>query len=484
MTKQMLWASLGVFLCCNCGDDTPSPDKVVAEWQRNNPEIVSKVQQALESGGEPPAPISTVSLPSKPEDTDTLRNEYLKIGVNKGAGGVITFLADTKTNKNMVNNYDLGRQIQMSLYGSPVPYSQNGKQPHSTWVHAGWNPVQAGDTYGNWSKTLELKKEGNSKIYAKSVPMQWALNGESCDCVFESWIELEQNTVKIKNRLTNNRNDKKQYDAHFQELPAVFLNSDWYKILTYSGDRPFTNDAINERTQNQTGHYATTENWTAIVDESNWGLGLWKPDTYMFTSGFFGKIKSGGDRAFATAYMAPVESEILDNNIVYEYDYVLILGNIQQIRNYVYQNTVREKRGLDFRFENNRQHWSFSPGTTDGGFPVRGELVIPLTQPLTELVSPWGHWSAPETPKLYLTAAYETTQKTGRLYWKTQAQAQAFTPEKSMTFDIIADGKYHTYELDMKAQPEWKGMIHALNLAPIDRQKGGTFKIKSLSYKP
>ncbi len=453
-----------------------TPNQLAAEWQAKNPDIVSKLQEQAAGGGAAPQ-----VLPSKPEDTDFLDNGIIKIGVNKGAGAAITYLADKQRNQNLVNNYDLGRQIQTSLYSGPVPFSQNGKSPNPAWTNAGWNPVQAGDTYGNWSKTLEFKNDGK-QIYSKAIPMQWALNGELCDCIYENWISLENNTVKVRSRLTNNRLDRSRYNAHFQELPAVILNSFLYKIYTYSGTNPFQNEAVSTiNNQDVANQFPALENWVALVGDDNWGVGVWKPDTYRFVAGFFGKPKSGGETEYGTSYMAPVQNEILDHNIVYEFDYTLILGQLDDIRAYVYKNTNNQQRLPNYRFEKDRQHFYYTDKTTDAGLP-NGELNINLDQPLTELYGPYCQFKATDVPKIYITAAYQTNQTTGRLYWYKDPRSLAFVPAASITYPIIADGQYHTYELDLSKHSEWNGNIFRLMLAPIDRQTGGNFKIKSITY--
>jgi hypothetical protein len=341
--------------------------------------------------------------------------------------------------------------------------------------------VQAGDTYGNWSKTLEFKND-NKSIYTKTIPMQWALNGELCDCVFENWIELDQNTVKVRNRLTNNRVDKKKYNAHFQELPAVILNSFLYKINTYSGLKPFTNEPLNIIENQDVAHqFPATENWTALTGDDGWGVGIWKPDTYRFAGGFFGKSKSGGELDYSASYMTPVELEILDANIIYEFSYTLILDKLDNIRAYVYKNTDMKKRLPDYQFLKDRQHFSLSDNTTDSG-PPNNEWVINMNQPLTELIGPYCEFKAADVPKLYITAAYSTNQTTGRLLWYRDPKVTSFSFVAGQTYPIIADGQYHTYEIDMSKNPDWTGNIYRMLLAPIDRQSGGVFKLKSISY--
>ena len=62
------------------------------------------------------------------ENMKYLDNGKIKIGVDLDLGGAITFLAPAGK-KNMINNYDYGRQIQMSFYSGPVPYVVDGKSP-------------------------------------------------------------------------------------------------------------------------------------------------------------------------------------------------------------------------------------------------------------------------------------------------------------------------------------------------------------------
>jgi len=62
-------------------------------------------------------------------------------------------------------------------------------------------------------------------IYIKSRPMQWPLANVPGDCTFESWYSLEDNVVRVRCRLNNERDDKTQYGGRAQELPAVYSNA-------------------------------------------------------------------------------------------------------------------------------------------------------------------------------------------------------------------------------------------------------------------
>ena len=66
----------------------------------------------------------------------------------------------------------------------------------------------------------QLTKKGGS-LYVKFIPRQWCLNNVPIGCIYESWIERQDNTVQVRSRLVNTRADKTQYPRRLQVLPAV-----------------------------------------------------------------------------------------------------------------------------------------------------------------------------------------------------------------------------------------------------------------------
>jgi len=417
-------------------------------------------------------------------------NGVIRLGVDLNVGGAITYLAGSKKKVNVVNNYDWGRQIQMSFYSGPAPYEPNGKKPHEKWKGLGWNPIQSGDVYENRSTILKYKNDGK-KIYVKCRPMHWPLNNVPGECTFESWIELKGNAAYVRSRINNNRPDKTQYGGRGQEQPAVYTNGVWWKLMSYSGDKPFTNDEltridkkwgpdINEASGEVWGNWHATENWAALLDNTDWGLGVWSPGTYQILGGFFGKPGAGGTKDAPCGYISPVQQEILDYNIVYEYRYVLILGTLDEIRQYVYEHS--EKNRLpDYKFKKDRQHWIYS-GAKDTGWPIKGELNILLDEGRSSFTGPLDFWRAEDASKLYIKAAYKMESTKARLYWKNFGD-KGFSEEKSIGFDIKADGKYRTYELDLSGCPNYKGIIIGLRFDPVETGKKGEWvKIKSISY--
>ncbi len=199
--------------------------------------------------------------PALPDSMAYLDNGTIKIGVDLQRGGSIGFLAEVQTGKSVVNVHDFGRWIGQSYYSGPQPFGE----AHPGWKNWPWNPISAGDVYGNSSTLLDHTNDGKT-LYVRSIPMQWALKQVSGDCTFETWIELEGRTAHVRNRLTNQRADTKRYRAMDQELPAVYSIGTLYRLKSYTGDKPFMNDPVSEiridcmSNRNQSGAHSSRRN--------------------------------------------------------------------------------------------------------------------------------------------------------------------------------------------------------------------------------
>lgn len=418
-----------------------------------------------------------------------LENKEIKVGVDLDLGGSITYLSNIRKGENVINNFDWGRQIQMSFYGGPIPYMPDGKEPKPFWKTLGWNPIQSGDCDGGRAKVIDYKKSA-TEIYVKCIPMQWPLNNTPCNCTFESWIRLENNTVLVRSRLNNNRKDSNQYAGRPQELPAIYTNAPFTELVTYRGRQPFRNDTVSRiKNENIPGSgridwesWQATENWAATLDKQNWGLGVWHPGVQHFQGGYFGKKGSPGkSRDKPTAYVSPSFDEILDRNILYTYNYVLILGSLEQIRAYVYQHATRD-RLPKYVFSNDRQHWIYR-NTIDMGWPVRGYLDVKLSNQAA-LLGPLGFWPAKRSHYLIIQAAFKTTAKKAKVYWQLFGETN-FREINNMEFDIRSDGKFSTYKIPIGRQAGYKGDIIRLKLIPSigSINEGDWVKIRSIGIR-
>lgn len=326
-----------------------------------------------------------------------IENDKIKLGINLGLGGAVTYLAE-HGKPNLINSADWGRQVQMSFYSFPVPFHPEGYNMQESWHFIGWNPIQSGDCYGNRSVILEHENTGDA-IYVKCVPMHWPLDNVPGECTFETWYRLDGVRVIISARINNNRPDKTPYAARSQELPAVYTNGEWYKLVSYIGCKPFTGDLPEVLVDLDDGKgwpwigFRPTENWAALVDKDNYGLGVYNPETNNFIGGFAGKKGSGGPKDGPTGYISPLLSEVLDYNIIYDYHYELIAGTVDEIRRNVYAVSKKSSE-KHFEFRGTRSHWSYR-NITDGGFPVKNCLEFSFGDGGT-LVSPALYWRAEE----------------------------------------------------------------------------------------
>ncbi len=410
-------------------------------------------------------------------------NGSTKLGVDLNKGGTITSLG-TSTGLNIVNSADLGREIQQSYYAGPQPF-QPPDQTNPVWPNWPWNPVQAGDSYGHPSAVLDSYNNG-SEIYVKTRPMQWALNNYPADCIVETWYRLDGPVATVRNRLTNARSDTTQYHGSDQEAPAAYLTTQLTHLVTYNGTQPFTGGATTEISFTSSQPWATfrgTENWAAYVNDSNWGLGVFLPGCNRF-NGLFSGSAGGGPTSASTGHIAPIHTDILDHNIVYEYTYQLILGNLSDIRNYVYAHKPDARP--NYQFNGDRQHWYYN-NASDSGFPISDRLHVLLENSDPMMVGPESSFQATDVPKLYIRAAFHLDPGTvpiAQLFWETN-NAGGFSETQSYNFLVDNDGQYHTYELDLASKSSYSGLISQLRFDPIPSGHAGDYMdIQYISFSP
>jgi hypothetical protein len=431
--------------------------------------------------------VALLCLAAAPKDhvpeMSYLDNGTIKLGVDLKLGGAVTYLSPSKKELNLINSWDWGRQVQMSYYSGPVPFKPGGKEPAPEWVGLGWNPIQAGDHFGHGSKAREHANDGKT-LYVKCVPMQWPLNDEPGECTFETWYSLEGSAVRVRCRLNNARSDKTQYRARGQELPAVYTNGPWHRLITYKGDRPFSGDELSpvKHSLGQGGqpwaHWLATENWAALVDDNEWGIGVWNPTCYGISGGFAGKPGAGGAKDGPTGYMGPSRQEILDWNIEHEYSYALVVGSLKEIRAWVYAQP-RRAAAPDYSFEKDRQGWWYV-NASDAGWPIKGEVELRLDGEDPQMIGPAGFWRAEDAPVLYVRAAFKTKQATAQVFWRTWGSGPMSKP---VDFAVVADGEYRTYAVRLADAPEYRGAITGLRFDPVGKgEKGEWVKVKSMGF--
>ncbi len=248
-----------------------------------------------------------------------LDNGIIELRLDLSAGGAISWLSKSGEARNIINNYDRGRQVQQSYYaGNPINRRSEGQ--HANWSPWRWNPIQAGDVYGNAPIVLDYSNNGDV-LYVKTRPLLWDMNNEQAECDFEMWVRLEKNAVFVQNKISVFRTDNIWVTIGAdQELPAVYTIGDLYKLYTYQGEYPFSQDGLTEVVQYLTpgsswAYWRGTEKWAAHVDETNWGLGIYKADSEWFAGGYYG-THGGGAKDASTGYISPLRNVVMDKNTI------------------------------------------------------------------------------------------------------------------------------------------------------------------------
>lgn len=423
------------------------------------------------------------SLP-KPRMT-FLDNGEVRIGMDLALGGAVTFISSKDHPGNIINSADLGRQIQMSHYSGPWPFEVGAKKPHKAWAGLGWNPIQTGDCYLNPSKVVTYTNDGK-ELYIRCIPMQWPLENVPGDCLFETWTSLEGPVIHMRYRCTNQRQDKTQYRPCPQELPAVYTISKLWRLMSYTGDRPFAHGTLTHVTNDwhrpwPWTRFTASEGWAALVDDNDWGLGVYKADGGEFHGGIHGNGRSEDPKHGSTAYVAPIHMENFDHNIVYEHRTEFMVARLEDIRTRF--NQMAPKVPPAWRFENDRQHWTLRDAT-DQGYPLRGEWRINLGEKTPRLDSGIRCWRADNAPRLKLQIAYKGQGTTARVFWK-RLDDDHFDATKSLSLTLNGDGNFHSYTLDLKSAPTYRGLLTGLAIEPVAQpQPGGTIAIQSIELLP
>ena len=282
-------------------------------------------------------------------DVRYIDNGVIRLGVDLLRGGSISFLADSKNLINIINTHDMGREVQLSFYADPSFYNPPTAQypggacdklfGGQEWP---WNPIGAGDIDGNRGEIVSFQQTA-TLIHLVTRPLQWACHNVSCECTFEQTVELFGTGARVNATLHNARTDISSSAPHDQELPAVYVNGPYYRLISYSGSSPFTSGPTTEYSTSphvpwHPGKFAATERWAALVNEGNWGLGVINPDQETFLGGFAGNPGSGGSDDDPTGYLAPVAQLSLNPQETYAFTFFLVLGDLETIRAYAYEH--------------------------------------------------------------------------------------------------------------------------------------------------
>jgi hypothetical protein len=405
-----------------------------------------------------------------------LANGRLRLGIDLSLGGAVTVLEDKANGgANMINSHDWGRQIQLSYYSGPTPYiGPNGEQPHQTWAKLGWNPIQSGSVGKIRSKTLACEQPDARTLRVRCTPMQWPHDNVPGDCQFEVTYRLiGSNVVEMAARLLNRRKDKKQYSGRQQEMPALYTNGRWYRLLAYDGDRPFEHAPLTELVGRGDGKgwpwlsFHASERWAALVDDAGSGVGVFQPEVTRFLGGFAGgdvKKGTGGEREGQTGYIAPVGTRILDANIDWTYRAYLIVGTVEEIRAGAYA-LRRHVPDPTWTFTDDRHGWVYQGEVTDSGWPIKDGLALSFTGSARgTVVSPETHWLAAQAPVFTLDGAFHAVNASRELQLQVIIKPTGGRSVLCYPLAVRTDGVCHSYRLRLDGNPWYTGSLARVSI--------------------
>lgn len=289
-----------------------------------------------------------VSALSRREGTHLeIKNRQITLRQDLTRGGAICFIGRGRKARNYVNIHDEGRYIQQSYYaGRSVNRQAEGQS--SFWSPWAWNPIQVGDYKRNRAQILESRQKGTS-TYVKCIPMQWDMDNLPAEAEMEQWTELQGNVVHVRCCLTCHRTDT-IYGAdseNHQEIPAVYPISALNHLYAYHGAKPFASEPVDsfeveelrfgENTHGWGNYSDISERWMAFVGDDGWGIGVYSPSAELFLAGRYQQSRSGESDDDATSYIAPVRTQQMKPNSIVEYEYYLLFGSIEEIRQSVYR---------------------------------------------------------------------------------------------------------------------------------------------------
>ncbi|OZI08844.1 hypothetical protein BWI93_07115, partial [Siphonobacter sp. BAB-5385] len=445
-----------------------------------------------------------------PTDILYMQNEHLRIGLNPKLGFSIyeAYHADDP-NTQLVNDADYGRQWQYAYYAHPTTgYKPNGKDPgHPNWDGIGYDPIQAGDMCAG-SQVLQYKyDQASNMIYFRTRPQLWGYCNIAAPCYVDTWIRIVGNFVEFRNILYNERDNDPQYVnlPRGQDIGGAFTNGKYYESNVYMGNKPWTDGPIVARkilydfpldyyvvgpkhpdgqwVYSDGGDYGRTlkfynpERWATLRNpESGRYVGLWSQSpTFNHQTG--GREQGKWDGQYGGPYVTigtMQEPATLAKRTILDYEYTYMIGgNPQIMRNYAY--TKRDfKNVIDWNFSTGTSDWSMN-NQAQAEPPFDGSWYAPGDQHQMNRVSPDIAVDASKYTHVQVRMAVGgNQQKAGISFLKRKDNGLLYDHDDiPYQFDVIADGQMRTYEIDLRTNPNYGGILYRIYLDVFGQPQPG-----------
>lgn len=279
-------------------------------------------------------------IPAYQGDTYYMENERYRVGIELAWGGGLSYFADKQAPgglENLLNNFDTGRLVQQSYYGTDQPPFVCGEFMGNRW---GYNPVQGGDRTNAKSKLVDLEITEKS-VYVKCRPRDWGHQAWYTPSYMENTYAFDGDVVRVDNRFV----DFSGWDhpTRGQEVPAFYTISYLGNFWFYDKEQPWTGDELSVRRdlifwpEDWPRHRfplpkGDTETWCAWTDDNDWGIGLYVPGVELLVGGRHMYNGTKEPHHAATNYVAPIKAIKLQSFVPLEYSYLIYTGNLADIR--------------------------------------------------------------------------------------------------------------------------------------------------------
>ena len=256
------------------------------------------------------------------------QNDEVEIGVNAKAKAK----EHLSSSVNLINIYDAGRQFQQSYYANvggvmgdtpaemqkygwgpkkhPDDYGANGYNramcttAYTEGYYWPYNPVQGGDCNSNPSQIIDYEVSKN-QIYIKVRAMDWAkgddgrgldatvMGGVTTKSYMENWYTIKGGVVYVRNRFIdwNGFEGLEKVPVHSNELPAAYVVHPLHNYVCYTGSDDTWSGELTTIPDlgpwNVKAHSnpQPVEEWFAWVNDDDFGVGVYVPNTDSFASG-------------------------------------------------------------------------------------------------------------------------------------------------------------------------------------------------------
>ncbi|MCM8533625.1 MAG: hypothetical protein NE330_20840, partial [Lentisphaeraceae bacterium] len=150
--------------------------------------------------------------------------------------------------------------------------------------------------------------------------------------------------VHIRYKFTYSGDDEHPEKTH--EVPAVFVDSSYNKLMFYSGDKPWKDkelDVVIPGWPNKS--FSMTESWAAYVNDEKFGIGVLSPVSKTLTCYRYIVKNKTGPKSADCSYFAPTMKSKIEKGASITYDVFLTIGQIDKIRKRfkeLSQNSVKQ----------------------------------------------------------------------------------------------------------------------------------------------